>query len=72
MTNKHFRMIWGIMIHPVKLIIMRMRHAETQSTLMYDAKRRKYNSDHERMHYFANFCNVAYTSSPLYNHLGEL
>jgi len=72
MANKHLRMIGGIVCAPIKYFIRRNRHESTQTLLESRAFDRKWVQDWERMHHFASMCNVPYTKSPLYNHLGEL
>ena len=69
--KKDIRLVIGIVMHPIKLIAMYVRHESTQHLLMSRAKERKWQSDWERMHHMACLTNQAYTKSPLYNHLGE-
>ena len=67
--KKHFRMIYGIIAHPFKMIIRSFYRAEENHTLMCDARERTWKKNHERMHDMSLLTNTAYTSSELYGNL---
>lgn len=67
--KKELRMLAGIILHPVKMVVFRLRRIDENYKLIQNARQRQWSKNHERMHDMSRLTGTAYTSSELYNDL---
>lgn len=67
--KKEFRLLAGIILHPVKKVLFFRRRRNENEILVDAARGRQFQKNHERMHRMSELTNTAYTSSPLYLNL---
>lgn len=64
--KKEFRLLAGIILHPVKMFVCRFYRTNDNYILTRDARERQWKKNWERMHEMSRLTKTAYTSSPLY------
>ena len=70
--RKHFRMIAGIVLHPVRMYIAWQREVRLQGQIQYGIRENWYNKNHERLHRFdgLDFPNTcSFVHSELHNNM---
>lgn len=66
---KSFRMIAGIILHPMRVVNEKFYRERENMELLENARERQWKKNHERMHEMSRLTNTAYTQSPLYGNL---
>lgn len=64
-----FRLFAGIILHPVRVIVMMSYRKRENQELLMNARDRTWHDNHERMHHMSFLTNTAYTKSSLYDNL---
>lgn len=69
MNKKDFRMLAGIVLHPVRMIIARLRRAKLENEIRDNIRANWWQKNHRRMHEMSEITRTAYTRSDLYGNL---
>lgn len=67
--KKHFRMIAGIILHPVRILVANYRRSTYQNIIRRHIIENWHWKNYDRMHYMSEVARTAYTKSDLLNHL---
>ena len=69
MTQKSFRMIAGIILHPVRILRANARKSRMEEEIQNKVRLSWHWKNWQRMHDMSTVTNTAYTSSELYKNL---
>ena len=70
--NKHFRIIAGIVLHPVRMIAARYRRSTYENIIRRHVNENEYWKCYHRMHEMSDVTGTAYTKSDIYPRLKEM
>lgn len=70
--KKHFRMIAGIILHPVRMIVARYRRNTYENIIRRHVIENWHWKNHERMHRMSDITRTAFTKSELYHNLDPI